>query len=213
MEHCITSRIIESMKEVYRTFFLNCLWIASRASLMVTPFRFRAVTSNPNGKCRSIFFTGGSVSIFLSTPGSSSVAGDLLSRLINISALLWDIGNLLQHGADSTVNLPAVDVLLLTSSASVFLVLFAIPCLPSLLLVSLTFTVLRDPRHPSWSELGCLHQLTQVIDVVHSSSARARSPVAFDHALIIRRRGRQAGDGGVDLGEGFNCIGGHDAYD
>ena len=63
------------------TFFLNCLWIASRASLMVTPLRFRAVTSRPSGKCRSIFLTGGSVSIFLRTSFSSSVAGDLLSRL------------------------------------------------------------------------------------------------------------------------------------
>lgn len=32
------------------TFFLNCLWMASSASLMVTPFRFLAVTSRPNGK-------------------------------------------------------------------------------------------------------------------------------------------------------------------
>ena len=63
------------------TFFLNCLWIASNASLIVTPFRFRAVTSSPSGKCRSIFFTGGVVRNFLSTAGSSTVLGDVLSLL------------------------------------------------------------------------------------------------------------------------------------
>lgn len=66
------------------TFFLNCLWIASNASLMVTPFRFRAVTSSPNGKWRSIFLTGGSVRCFFRTSLSSSVAGDVLSRLNGI---------------------------------------------------------------------------------------------------------------------------------
>lgn len=65
------------------TFFLNCLWIASNASLIVTPFRLRAVTSSPNGKCRSIFLTGGSVRNFLSTSFSSMVLGDVLRRLID----------------------------------------------------------------------------------------------------------------------------------
>lgn len=32
------------------TFFLNCLCIASSASLIVTPFRFLADTSRPSGK-------------------------------------------------------------------------------------------------------------------------------------------------------------------
>lgn len=45
---------------------------------MVTPLRFRAVTSNPSGKCRSIFLTGGVVSIFLSMSLSSTVVGDVL---------------------------------------------------------------------------------------------------------------------------------------
>lgn len=65
------------------TFFLNCLWIASNASLIVTPFRLRAVTSSPNGKCRSIFLTGGSVRNFLSTSFSSMVPGEVLRRLVN----------------------------------------------------------------------------------------------------------------------------------
>ena len=60
------------------TRFLNCLWMASSASLMVTPLRFRAVTSSPSGKCRSIFLTGGVVSSFLSMSFSSTVLGEVL---------------------------------------------------------------------------------------------------------------------------------------
>lgn len=60
------------------TFFLYCLWIASIASLIVTPFRFRAVTSRPRGKCRSIFLTGGVVRSFLRYSLSSMVLGDVL---------------------------------------------------------------------------------------------------------------------------------------
>lgn len=50
---------------------------------MVTPLRFRADTSSPRGKCRSIFLTGGVVSIFFNAlfSGSSSDIGDLLIRL------------------------------------------------------------------------------------------------------------------------------------
>jgi hypothetical protein len=51
---------------------------------MVTPFRFRAVTSRPRGKCRSIFLTGGVVSIFLSASLSSRVAGEVLSFLCKV---------------------------------------------------------------------------------------------------------------------------------
>lgn len=53
--------------------------MASSASLIVTPFKFRAATSRPSGKCRSIFLTGGVVRSFLRTAGSSTVLGDLLS--------------------------------------------------------------------------------------------------------------------------------------
>lgn len=60
------------------TLFLNCLWMASSASLIVTPLRFRAVTSSPRGKWRSIFLTGGVVSIFLRCSLSSTVVGDVL---------------------------------------------------------------------------------------------------------------------------------------
>jgi hypothetical protein len=51
--------------------------MASRASLMVTPFRFRAVTSRPRGKCRSIFLMGGSVSMVLRIAGSATVLGEV----------------------------------------------------------------------------------------------------------------------------------------
>lgn len=63
------------------TRFLNCLWMASNASLMVTPFMFRATTSRPSGKCRVIDLSLGSVSGSFSTDGSSTVLGDLFSFL------------------------------------------------------------------------------------------------------------------------------------
>ena len=65
-----------------RTFFLNCLWMASMASLMVTPLRFRAVTSRPSGKWRSIFLMGGVVRSFLRTSLSSMDVGDVLIFLL-----------------------------------------------------------------------------------------------------------------------------------
>lgn len=46
---------------------------------MVTPFRFRAVTSRPSGKWRSIRLTGGVVRSFLRVSGSPMVAGEVLS--------------------------------------------------------------------------------------------------------------------------------------
>ena len=64
------------------TFFLNCLWIASNASLIVTPLRFLAVTSRPSGKCRSIFLTGGFVRNFFRTSLSSRDAGEVFSFLL-----------------------------------------------------------------------------------------------------------------------------------
>jgi hypothetical protein len=48
---------------------------------MVTPLRFLAVTSNPSGKCRSIFLTGGVVRSFLRMSFSSTVEGDVLTFL------------------------------------------------------------------------------------------------------------------------------------
>lgn len=75
------------------------------------------------------------MSIFLSTAGSSSVAGDLLSRLGSTSAASAPMN--VQHGdeLDTTAKPLTVGFALLTSSASVFLVLFAAPCLPSLCIV------------------------------------------------------------------------------
>ena len=63
------------------TFFLNCLWMASQASLIVTPLRFRAVTSSPSGKCRSIFLMGGVQRSFFRASLSSIVDGEVLSFL------------------------------------------------------------------------------------------------------------------------------------
>lgn len=80
MDGRVSCRLIEE-QYLRRTFFLNCLYIASRASLIVTPLRFRAVTSRPNGKCRSIFLTGGVTRYFLRASLSSRLAGDVLSFL------------------------------------------------------------------------------------------------------------------------------------
>jgi hypothetical protein len=47
----------------------------------VTPLRFRAVTSRPRGKCRSIFLTGGVTRNILRISLSSIVEGEVLSFL------------------------------------------------------------------------------------------------------------------------------------
>lgn len=54
---------------------------------MVTPFRFRAVTSSPRGKWRSIFLTGGVTRSLLRISLSSIVEGDVFSFLVYASAL------------------------------------------------------------------------------------------------------------------------------
>jgi len=68
-----------------RTLFLNCLWIASSASLIVTPFMLRAWTSRPRGKCRVIFLTLGMHKGSDRNEGSSTVDGDLFSFLLRQS--------------------------------------------------------------------------------------------------------------------------------
>lgn len=80
---CVSCGVLGNMRMsgVGLTFFLNCLWMASSASLMVTPLRFRAVTSRPRGKWRSIFLMGGVTSSFLRTAGSSTVEGEAFSFL------------------------------------------------------------------------------------------------------------------------------------
>lgn len=70
------------------TFFRYALWMASRASLMVTPLRFRAVTSFPNGKCRSIFLTGGVVKCNLRIAVSSTCIEVWLIFLLSVRSLL-----------------------------------------------------------------------------------------------------------------------------
>lgn len=70
-------------RECDHTFFLNCLWMASSASLIVTPLEFRAVTSKPSGKCKSILLTGGLTSFNLRMSLSSTVDGDVLSFLVD----------------------------------------------------------------------------------------------------------------------------------
>ena len=55
--------------------------------MIVTPFKFRAVTSSPNGKWRSIFLTGGVVRNFFNASLSSKVAGEVLSFLVVVSIM------------------------------------------------------------------------------------------------------------------------------
>lgn len=63
------------------TRFLNCLWMASSASLMVTPFMFRATTSRPSGKWSVIFLTLGVHNGIFRTAGSSTLEDDSFSFL------------------------------------------------------------------------------------------------------------------------------------
>ena len=84
-EILVYSNFLLLIHSMLLTFFLNCLWMASKASLIVTPLRLRAVTSRPRGKCRSIFLTGGLVRNFFKASFSSTVAGEVLSFLCNQS--------------------------------------------------------------------------------------------------------------------------------
>ena len=85
----VSALLLESLGLVdgLGTFFLNCLWIASNASLIVTPLRFLAVTSSPSGKWRSIFLTGGFVRNFFRTSRSSRDAGEVFSFLLRSGQL------------------------------------------------------------------------------------------------------------------------------
>lgn len=49
--------------------------------MIVTPLEFRAVTSRPSGKWRSIFLMGGLQSSFLRTSWSSTLDGDVFNFL------------------------------------------------------------------------------------------------------------------------------------
>lgn len=60
------------------TRFLFALWIASRASLIVTPFMLRAVIFMPREVMRSILLTGGSVRCFVRISFSSTVEEEVL---------------------------------------------------------------------------------------------------------------------------------------
>jgi len=69
------------VKIIGGTFFLNYLWMASSASLMVTPLRVPCgVPPDPRREVQGpIFLTGGVVSIFFrGRPFSSRVDGEVL---------------------------------------------------------------------------------------------------------------------------------------
>lgn len=80
--------LVDQVEDKYEllTFFFSGLWIASSASRMVTPFRFRAVTMMPVGNWRSILLIKGVVRGFL-TSTWSIVPGDVLIFLMCVSSL------------------------------------------------------------------------------------------------------------------------------
>ena len=75
---CFLTSWSEKRKDPRLTLFLFGLCMASNASLMVTPLRFRATTVMPRGNSISIFLTGGVVSIFLRISLSSTDVEDEL---------------------------------------------------------------------------------------------------------------------------------------
>src|SRR6266498_305283 len=80
--------------------------MASSASLIVTPFMLRAVTSRPRGKCRSIFLTGGVVSIFFKVSGSPIEVGEVLSFLqAKVSMLFLNNTNITMGGRQGSPTL------------------------------------------------------------------------------------------------------------
>ena len=60
------------------TLLRYCFHIASRQSLIVTPFLFRVVTVRPVENFKSSLIMGGVVAIFFNISGSWRVAGEVL---------------------------------------------------------------------------------------------------------------------------------------
>lgn len=153
---------------------------------MVTPFRFRAVTSSPRGKCRSIFFTGGVVSIFLRADfsGSSSADGDLLIRLQghpSVNAHLtgapagdgweWEM-----RVIGGRCFIP-VQLLCLLCNEQFYLILLWYHRMSRQLLGSRRRRPAPAPREPVGMEISSGEERTQIIDVEHAGSTRAGSPM------------------------------------
>ena len=75
-----------------------------------------------------------------------------------------------------------------TSSISVSPLLFPVPCLPFLFIVS-SKPITDHEQRLELIDQFVMKQLTQVIDVIHASCTRACPPMTFD--FILRRGGRK----------------------
>ncbi len=149
---------------------------------MVTPLRFRAVTSSPNGKCRSIFLTGGVVSSFLRISLSSTVEGDVLIFLQRL------LGNRAGASAGQQTYHPVPCVSLAINSS-----------------VPLASAHGRVNDCAAYCGLQAMRAasrrpLTQIVDV-HDSIGGGRARTAMLSLLDLFWRDVDALDGGVDLGE------------
>ncbi len=188
--------------------------MASNASLIVTPFMFRAVTSSPVGNRRSIFLTGGSVRCFLSASLSSMVLGDVLTFLRAVpssTSYPSQMGECFVSRAAARAN-GSLPVERLGFLGDLQLFPFGLcakksaPVLPtSRVLLSMSSTqrlgclikCVRHIKHAGW--------LTQVRDVEHPCHAGARPPMLL---FLFRWRGSRdllrwrAARGGHGFGDG-----------
>ena len=158
--------------------------MASRASLIVTPLRFRAVTSSPSGKCRSIFLTGGLVKNFLSASFSSSVAGDVFNFLQPNTVTF---SNRRGRGRCMSYQLSFWVSLAISSSFPSF----SAPSTRQQPLSNMADEEkARGNKRPSI-------KLTQIRDVVHPRRARARSSMTL--LLLFGRRASKIRSDSVSL--------------
>jgi hypothetical protein len=152
--------------------------------LIVTPLMLRAVTSSPNGKCRSIFLIGGLQSSFFSQSLSSIVDGEVLIFLKSLSA-----------GAHTTA--AAEDRVRICRSARTYQFNFWVS--GAILSSTFSFSLIHVNRAPSSS----LRRLTKIIDVEDAADGTARPPVL---RLRLRRRSRCVVDSRVNLAKGARIL-------
>ena len=153
---------------------------------MVTPFELRAETSNPNGKCRSIFFTGGFTRYIFRISWSSIVDGEVLSFLE------WS-----QWMTARKTNITNPDVMAYMEGRTIpsFAFRWEAPAQSSEFLVGHTCLA-----SVPWTE--SVHS-TQVFDIpdtfCHWWLASVGGFDIWDSGLFVCRRGRQACNGRIDL--------------
>ena len=183
--------------------------MASSASLMVTPFRLRAVTSSPKGKCRSIFLMGGWQRSFLRTSLSSMDEGAVLSFLHSgrhVSPAPYSSIELTCSASDNDAKLTNTEHQPVKNYETYQ---FSFCVSGAILSSTPSFSahVISTRTHSTTKQAS---SLTEIIDVEDAGDRTARSPVL--DLLLVARRGRDVRDGGVDLakvGIRFLHAGGH----